>query len=114
MVTSPARSRLASFARGVALIMLVGLLGVVFLTYLAANFESGISGRDLAKLATLLSLGGALQAMIFITAKGLDGNSLTQSLGSAISCGFALWLGGAAFYLMLGCRGDFFYGVPAT
>ncbi len=100
--------RVASLARAVALIMIVGMLGVLFMTFLAANFESGVSGRDLGQVAALLFLGAALQALVFVTARSVDGRSLDHALGAAIPYGFALWFGGAALYFVVSFVLDFF------
>ena len=55
-----------SLARGIAVVMIVGLAGVGLLFLLAANFESGIPEKDQAEMLGLMLIALALEVTIFV------------------------------------------------
>ena len=53
-----------SLARGIAVVMIVGLAGIGLLFFVAANFESGISDKDQAEMLGLMLAALAVQVTI--------------------------------------------------
>ena len=94
--------RAISLARGVALILIVCMLGVAFTYNLAANFESGVGDKEMSTVVALLAAGTAVQVAIFVAARIVDGRTIGKALGPAINHAFLLWLIGRAFYFVLG------------
>ena len=100
VVTRPDKWALA-LARGIALVMVVGLAGVGLLFLMAANFESGISSKEQSVITGLLLLGLAVQVTIFVTAGSVDGRKPIEVMGSAINGAFAFWAIGVVLLLVL-------------
>ena len=88
-----------SLARGIAVVMAVGLAGVGLLLLLAANFESGI--RDLPEQVALLLLALAVQIGILVAARAIDGQGPIESIGTAINGAFKFWAVGIVVVLIL-------------
>ena len=88
-----------SLARGIAVVMAVGLAGVGLLLLLAANFESGV--RDLPELVALLLLALAVQIAILVAAGAIDGQGPIESMGAAINGAFKFWAVGIVLVLIL-------------
>ena len=80
-------ARARSLARGIALVMVVGLAGVGLLFLLAANFESGMSGEDQAEMLGLMLVALAVQVTIFVAARFVDGRGLVEVMGSHLYWG---------------------------
>lgn len=100
VVTKPGKLAL-SVARGIALVMIVGLAGVGLLFFMAANFESGMSDKEQSEVAGLLLVGVAVQITIFLAARSVDGRKLAEVMGSAINGAFAFWAVGIVLVLAL-------------
>jgi hypothetical protein len=90
-----------SLARGIAVVMTVGLAGVGLLFFLATNFESGISDKDQAEMLGLMLVAVAVQVTIFVAARSVDGRGLVESMGSAINGAFKFWAVGIVLVLIL-------------
>jgi hypothetical protein len=106
VVTKPGRLAL-SLARGIALVMVVGLAGVGLLFLMAANFESGMSGKEQSDVAGLLFAALAVQVTIFVAARSVDGRKLGEVMGSAINGAFAFWAVGVVLVLVLSLLEEF-------
>jgi hypothetical protein len=90
-----------SLARGIALVMIVGLAGVGFLFFMAAQFESGVPDDQMAEITGLLLLGLGIQITVFATARSVDGRKLAEVMGSAINGAFAFWAVGVVLVVIL-------------
>jgi hypothetical protein len=100
VVTKPGELAL-SLARGIAVVMIVGLAGIGLLFFLAANFESGIPEKDQAEMLGLMGLALAVQVTIFVAARSVDGRGLVEATGSAINGAFKFWAVGIVLVLIL-------------
>jgi hypothetical protein len=99
-VVKPSRVVL-SLARGIAIVMIVGLAGVGLLFLLAANFESGMSDKEVSGATALLLVALAVQVTVFVAARSVDGRGVVEAMGSAINGAFAFWGIGVVLVLIL-------------
>lgn len=106
VVRKPSKLAL-SWARGIAIVMAVGLAGVGLLFFMAANFESGMSGTEQSKVVGLLLVALAVQVTIFAAARAVDGHGLAEAMGSAINGAFTFWAVGIVLVLII----SFFEGL---
>jgi hypothetical protein len=83
---------LLGLARGAAAGMLLGLAGIAFLTFLAANFESGIPSGQFSEIV-LFGLGILLvQVAIFVGTALVDKGGLANAVASTAIGAFQFWL----------------------
>jgi hypothetical protein len=106
VVRNPTKMAL-SWARGIAIVMTVGLAGVGLLFFMAANFESGMSGKEQSDVVGLLLVALAVQVTIFAAARAVDGRRLVDAMGSAINGAFTFWAVGIVLVLII----SFFEGL---